>query len=62
MTNTTYPNSTLVKLLLELADELDKGDNGDIFWLKYQGETVRRAATVIHYNYSDDQMPETWKE
>lgn len=59
MTNTTYPNSTLVKALLELADELDKGENADILWLKYQGETIRSAATVIHYNYSDDPMPET---
>jgi hypothetical protein len=45
--------------LLELADELDKGDNADILWLKYQGETIRSAATIIHYNYSDDPMPET---
>lgn len=59
MTNThnTYREASLVMTLLEIAAELDKGDNGDIFWLKYMGPSVREAATIIHHNYSDDPMP-----
>lgn len=33
--------------LLELARELDKGDNMDIFWVKYQGNLLRRVANRL---------------
>ena len=59
MTNTqnTYREAALVMSLLELAAELDKGIDGDLFWLKYMGPTVREAAGIIHHNYSDAPMP-----
>jgi hypothetical protein len=59
MTNTqnTYREAALVMSMLELAAELDKGENADINWLKYMGPLVREAATIIHHNYSDAPMP-----
>ena len=55
MTNTqnTYREAALVMMMLELAAELDKGENADINWLKYMGD----AAGIIHHNYSDAPMP-----
>ena len=44
-------------MMLELAAELDKGENADINWLKYMGDAVRDAAGIIHRNYSDAPMP-----
>lgn len=40
-------HESLIKILLEIAEELDKGDNADIHWLKYMGESVREAARLI---------------
>jgi len=59
MTNTqnTYREAALVMMMLELAAELDKGENADINWLKYMGDAVRDAAGIIHRNYSDSPMP-----
>lgn len=54
-------NEKLVESLTELAAELDKGENADIFWLKYMGETVRDAARLIHYNYTEAPLPEALK-
>jgi hypothetical protein len=36
-----------VARLIELADELDKGENMDIGWVKYQGNLLRRAAKLL---------------
>jgi len=36
-----------VRSLLELADELDKGMDMDILWVKYQGDLLRRVATAL---------------
>lgn len=60
MTNEKLPNEVLIKSLLELAAELDKGENADIGWLKYQGDSVRDAARLIHCTFTDDPMPEEW--
>ena len=59
MTNTqnTYREAALVMMMLEVAAELDKGENADINWLKYMGDAVRDAAGIIHHNYSDAPMP-----
>jgi hypothetical protein len=38
---------TLLRDMAELAEELDKGNNADIGWLKYQGDLVRRAANLL---------------
>jgi len=40
-------NSNDVRSLLELADELDKGMDMDILWVKYQGDLLRRAASAL---------------
>jgi hypothetical protein len=53
----SYREAGLVMSLLELAAELDKGENADINWLKYMGEQVREAAGIIHHNYSESDMP-----
>jgi len=60
MTNTqnTYREAALVMSMLELAAELDKGENADMAWLKYMGPLVREAAGIIHHNYSDALMPQ----
>ena len=39
-----------VSSLLELADELDKGENMDIGWTKYQGNLLRRVAHRLSHN------------
>ena len=59
MTNTqnTYREAALVMSMLELAAELDKGENADISWIKYMGPMLEEAAAIIHYNYSDAPMP-----
>ena len=44
---------TLVTSLLEIAQEMDMGENADIRWLKYQGDLVRQAAEILHNNYSE---------
>jgi hypothetical protein len=36
-----------VSSLHELADELDKGENMDIGWVKYQGNLLRHVATLL---------------
>jgi len=38
----------LVDTLLEIATELDTGNDADISWLKYQGDVLREAADLIH--------------
>ena len=43
----------LVTALLEIAQEMDMGENADIQWLKYQGDLVRQAAEILHNNYSE---------
>jgi hypothetical protein len=53
----TYREAALVMSMLELAAELDKGENADINWLKYMGPMLREAAGIIHHNYSDAPMP-----
>ena len=47
----------LVFTLIEVAAELDKGEYADIGWLKYQGDMIREAAAIVHYNYSEAPMP-----
>jgi hypothetical protein len=37
----------LVAHIIELADELDKGENMDIGWVKYQGNLLRHVATLL---------------
>jgi hypothetical protein len=49
-TEKTLRDAEVVGYLLELADELDKGINGDLNWLKYMGPLVREAADVIQTN------------
>lgn len=33
--------------LIEVANELDKGENMDIGWVKYQGNILRRTANLL---------------
>jgi hypothetical protein len=40
-------NEALTSALIEIADELDKGSNSDINWLKYQGNVIRTAVTNL---------------
>lgn len=56
------PNESLIKMLLEVAAELDKGENADIGWLKYMGGSVRDAARLIHRTFTDSPMPAEWLE
>lgn len=42
---TLYKQLQLIASLTELADELDKGENMDIGWVKYQGDLIRRVIT-----------------
>jgi hypothetical protein len=51
--------NTLCNALEELADELDKGDDADIFWLKSQGNIVRRAITTLRSSTRDYGPPAT---
>jgi hypothetical protein len=44
---TLYKQLQLIASLTELADELDKGENMDIGWVKYQGDLIRRAITEV---------------
>ena len=39
---------TLTSALLEIADEMDKGENADVRWLLAQAQIVRLAATRIN--------------
>ena len=48
----------LVDTLLEIATELDTGNDADISWLKYQGDVLREAAQLIHRTFTDDPMPD----
>jgi hypothetical protein len=43
----TLDKAILEALLREIAEELDKGINADIGWLKYQGDAIREAAELI---------------
>ena len=40
-------NTKNIEFLREVAAELDKGDNADILWLKYQGPTMRQIADAL---------------
>jgi hypothetical protein len=40
-------NTNHVAFIREIAEELDKADNADILWLKYQGPSLRRIAEAI---------------
>jgi hypothetical protein len=44
---TLYKHLPLIASLTELADELDKGENMDIGWVKYQGYLIRRAIIEV---------------
>ena len=48
----------LVDTLLEIATELDTGNDADISWLKYQGDVLREAAELIYRTFTDDPMPD----
>ena len=47
----------LVDHLVEIAAELDKGNDADISWLKYQGDVLREAVELIHRTFTDDPFP-----
>jgi hypothetical protein len=49
----------LVDHLVEIAAELDKGNDADISWLKYQGDVLRESAELIHRTFTDDPFPRT---
>ena len=49
----------LIRALTELAEELDKGDDCDVSWTKYQGTVVRRAiASIVTHDMPVDQKAE----
>jgi hypothetical protein len=39
--------NVLIKELEELAEELEKEQDADIYWLKYQGPLVRAAIIAL---------------
>jgi hypothetical protein len=40
----------LIAELIELAEELEKGEDADTHWLKYQGPLIREAITALQEN------------
>jgi hypothetical protein len=38
---------SLIEALEELAEELEKGEDADTHWLKYQGPLIREAITAL---------------
>ena len=40
----------LIAELIELAEELEKGENMDPHWVKYQGPVIREAITALQEN------------